>query len=91
MIGLSTFWTAQKRTGAASIIKPIKDLGVKQIELDFHLTQEEVSGLRNSLEKEEIEVVAVRHPCPLPKGMSKQHASDDPISIASGEEDEIHF
>lgn len=88
MIALSTAWNAMQHSKAKDILKEIKELGFKHIELNFNLTQHLVQQMLKLKNKGLIEITSVHNFCPLPRGVTRGKASPDIFSLSSLNENE---
>lgn len=88
MFALSTSWNALQHSQAKDIIKEIKGLGFKRVELSFNLSPAIVEEMLGLKEQGLISVVSVHNFCPVPEGISPNAALPDIFSLSALNEDE---
>jgi sugar phosphate isomerase/epimerase len=88
MFAISTVWNALQHSHAKEITEEIKNIGFKEIELNFNLTAEMVKEMIDLKDQGKIKVVSIHNFCPIPQGISRCKASPDIFSISALDETE---
>jgi len=66
-LGVSTSWNAKKDKTLFKVLEEIKNIGFRILELDPHMTEEELKKILEFVEKGEIKVVSLHNFCPRPE------------------------
>jgi len=84
-LALSTSWNAFRHNRAAGIIREIKAIGFRDIELSFNLTPLMVKEIGGFVEKGQVRVASLHNYCPIPAGLSRARALPDCYSMSSAD------
>lgn len=76
MVGISTAWDDRGRRDVGEMLRQIRDLGFKAIEVSYNFSPERLEKLLSSLKETDIKVVSVHNFCPLPAEKRKRYTSD---------------
>ncbi len=87
-IALSTAWNSAKYKQGAIIIREIRDLGFKNIELGFNLTDNMVRDIAGIASNSGIKILSLHNYCPIPEKLARKKALPDCYSLASLNETE---
>ena len=88
MFILSTSWNAGNHNHGGDIIDEIKDLGFKEIELNFTLSNKIVEEIAQLKQEGKVEISSLHNYCPIPSGVKPSKAGPDCYSLASVDEEE---
>lgn len=87
-LALSTSWNSFRYSNAAEMIREIRTLGFRQVELNFSLTPAMLKSIILCVRKGTIRVSSVHNYCPIPPGFSLKQALPDCCSMSSVDENE---
>ncbi len=88
MFILSTSWNAGNHNQGRDIIDEIKDLGFKEIELNFTLSSQIVEEIAQLKQEGAVKIGSLHNYCPIPSGVKPSEAGPDCYSLASIDEEE---
>lgn len=87
-LALSTSWNSFNYLKGEDIILEIKNLGFKEVELNFNLTFSMVREIASLVKREQIKVLSLHNFCPVPEGVDRYTALPDYYSMSSLDEAE---
>ena len=87
-LALSTSWNSFRYGNGADLIREIKTLGFRQVELNFSLTPAMLNDIASCVKRSEIKVSSVHNYCPIPPGLTIKDALPDCFSMSSRDETE---
>lgn len=88
MLSISTSWTSDRANTAGEITRPILDLGVRAIELEYRVTEEIFRQMLPDLKRSEPAVSSAHNFFPVPPILRKEQGSGDAFLLSSPEKDE---
>jgi sugar phosphate isomerase/epimerase len=88
VFAVSTCWKSSLAESADDILRPILDLGVTAIELEYRITEKIFKGMLPALKRGEPETVSAHNFFPLPPDLTRGQASGDAFLLASPEKEE---
>lgn len=88
MLSLSTAWNSHRHSDGAEIIDEILELGIKNVELNFSLTEKTVKEISERAGQKKVKISSLHNYCPIPKGIMQEEALPDVFSLSSINEDE---
>lgn len=83
MLGVSTAIRSEVSDSGAEIIETILDLGVRQVELEYRITEPMLREILPFWKRGEIEVLSVHNFLPMPEGIASEKAIPDFFSLSS--------
>ncbi|MFA7186391.1 MAG: TIM barrel protein [Victivallales bacterium] len=83
MIGLSTSWNAWRNHSGQDIIKEIVAIGFTDIELNYHITEKEITEISKLVKNRQINVTSLHNFCPVPDSFGKEKGSGDLFLLSS--------
>ena len=88
MLGISTSWRSEICDNGVEIIEEILSLGVKAVELEYRITEPMLGQILPLVKKRQVSVISLHNILPLPRGIPKNMANGEFVSLSSPEEDE---
>jgi sugar phosphate isomerase/epimerase len=88
MIGLSLSWLSKRTDDVEEIVRELKDLPYRGLELDYRFDRETIGKLVRELKGADFRILSIHAPCPRPEEVSRVQASADFYNLASTDEDE---
>lgn len=86
MFSLSTSWNWSKHQSGRQLLEEIRDLGFKQLELGFTLSEEILNDIIQAIRVLNLEISSVHNYCPIPKGSTAGAFFPDSFSLSSLDE-----
>ena len=88
MLGISSAWRSEISDSGAKIIEEILSLGVRGVELEYRMTRPMLEEIVPLVESGRISVMSLHNILPLPKGIPKNRANGEFVSLSSPDEGE---
>ncbi len=88
MLGISTAWRSEISDSGAEIIEEILKLGVCGVELEYRMTRPMLEEIVPLVRRGRISVTSLHNILPLPKGIPKNRANGEFVSLSSPDEGE---
>jgi sugar phosphate isomerase/epimerase len=88
MLSISTSWKSDRANTADEIIRPILDLGVRAVELEYRVTEEIFKQMLPGLKRNEPAVSSAHNFFPVPPILRKEEGSGDAFLLSSPEKEE---
>jgi sugar phosphate isomerase/epimerase len=85
---LSTAWNADKTQNGRQIAEEISNLGLKNLELNFSLSEKTVEEIFQFCTEKGLTVTSLHNYCPYPKELKREIALPDCFSLSSADENE---
>lgn len=85
---LSTAWNADKTQNGRQIAEEISNLGLKNLELNFSLSEKTVEEIFQFCTENGLAVASLHNYCPYPKELKREVALPDCFSLSSLDENE---
>lgn len=85
---LSTAWNADKAQNGRQIAEEISNLGLKNLELNFSLSEKTVEEIFQFCREMDLSVTSLHNYCPFPKELQREIALPDCFSLSSLDENE---
>jgi len=88
MLGISSAWRSEILDSGKKIIEEILELGVNGVELEYRLSQSALKEITPLVHGGRISVTSLHNILPLPKGIPKNRANGEFVSLSSPDEGE---
>ena len=88
MLGISTAWRSEISDSGAKIIEEILSLGVRGVELEYRISRPMLEEIVPLVQGGRISVTSLHNILPLPKGIPKNRANGEFVSLSSPDEEE---
>jgi sugar phosphate isomerase/epimerase len=88
MLGISTAWRSEISDSGAAIVEEILKLGVRGVELEYRMTRPMLEEIVPLVRSGAISVISLHNILPLPKGIPKNRANGEFVSLSSPDEKE---
>jgi sugar phosphate isomerase/epimerase len=88
MLGISTAWRSEIWDSGAEIIEEILSLGVRGVELEYRMTRPMLEEIVPLVRGGRISVTSLHNILPLPKGIPKNRANGEFVSLSSPDKGE---
>jgi sugar phosphate isomerase/epimerase len=88
MLGISSAWRSEILDSGAKIIEEILSLGVRGVELEYRMTRPMLEEIVPLVRSGRILVMSLHNILPLPKGIPKNRANGEFVSLSSPDEGE---
>lgn len=86
MLHVSTSWNFRQHLNAKDMLKEIKQLGVRSVELNFNLTESIAKEFSLLRKKGEVDIVSLHNYCPIADDIDPRKSSPDNPSLSSLDE-----
>jgi sugar phosphate isomerase/epimerase len=88
MLGISSAWRSEISDSGAKIIEEILSLGIRGVELEYRMTRPMLDEIVPLVRSGRILVMSLHNILPLPKGIPKNRANGEFVSLSSPDEGE---